>query len=302
MNAPEGDIDFSALYKPRNIAVVGASASSGGPANNFLRGLKRSGYAGDVFPVHPHAQSIEGFPAYRSINDIPCNVDYAYIAVAAQRTPAIFKGLSRRIVFAQVVSSGFSEVAGGLALEQQLVTACRQVGVRLLGPNCLGVHSPRGLISFVEGAPLEQGTIGVLSQSGGLSIDIIGRGHVRGLRFSAVVSLGNCADLGVPDLLQFLLDDPLTKVIGLYLEDVVEGRRFYDILRAGRARKPIVLLKGGRTKAGQRASSSHTGSLAQEDSIWVALSRQTGVVLVDTLDQLLDALLTFQFVAYSGPS
>jgi acyl-CoA synthetase (NDP forming) len=138
------------------------------------------------------------------------------------------------------------------------------------------------------------GTIGVLSQSGGLSIDILKRGQLRGLKFSGLVTLGNSADLGPCDLLEYLLADPETRVIGLYLEDVADGRRFVELLRQANGAKPVVLLKGGRTGQGQRATASHTGALAGDDRIWMGVARQTGMVLVETLDEFLNALLAFQ--------
>jgi acyl-CoA synthetase (NDP forming) len=243
--------------------------------------------------VHPTAETIEGWPAYASISALPEPVDYAYVSVAAARTPDLLRSAASRIRFAQVIASGFAE-AGETALEAELVAACRIGGMRLLGPNCLGLYSSRGRISFIDGVGVEPGSIGILSQSGGLGADILRRGQMRGLRFSALISLGNSADLGPADLLHHMLDDAETEVIGLYLEDVKDGRRFFETLRDAGARKPVVILKGGRTSAGQRASASHTGALAQDDRLWQALARQTGAVLVDTLNHFLDALLTFQ--------
>lgn len=297
-------VDFLPLFQPQAVAVVGASSGSGGVANNFLRNLRTLGYPGRVYPVHPSAETIEGWRAYQSLAALPAPVDYAYVAVAAERTPGIFEGASGQARFVQVISSGFAE-AGAADLQQQLVAACHSIGARLLGPNCLGLHSPSGHLSFIDRVSMEVGAVGVLSQSGGLGVDILRRGQVRGLRFSGLVTLGNSADLNACDLLEYFLADPGTRVIGLYLEMMREGRRFFEILRAARAAKPVVILKGGRTEAGQRASSSHTGALAQDDRLWTALARQTGSVLVDTLDRFIDALLAFQQVtprsSGSGP-
>ena len=284
---------FDRLFAPHAIAVIGASASGSGIANNFLRNLRTLGFPGRVYAVHPTAEMIEGWPAFASISVLPEPVDYAYVSVAAARTPDLLRSAAGRIRFAQVIASGFAE-AGESALESELVAACRAGGMRLLGPNCLGLYSSRGRISFIDGVGIEPGGVGVLSQSGGLGADILRRGQMRGLRFSALISLGNSADLGPTDLLHYMLDDPETQVIGLYLEDVKDGRRFFETLREAGARKPVVILKGGRTSAGQRASASHTGALAQDDRLWQALARQTGAVLVDTLNHFLDALLAFQ--------
>jgi acyl-CoA synthetase (NDP forming) len=225
---------------------------------------------------------------------LPEPVDYAYIAMGAHRIAPMLAAANARVRFAHVISSGFGEVEEGRSLEADLVAAARVGGCRVLGPNCLGLYSPRGKVSFAHGAPAELGTVGILSQSGGLSTDIIKRGQWRGLRFSALVSIGNCADLGPADLLEFLLDDVHTEVIGLYLEDVKDGRRFFELLRADRANKPVVILRGGRSRQGRLAAASHTGALADETRSWRALARQTGCVLVDTVDVFIGALLAFQ--------
>jgi acyl-CoA synthetase (NDP forming) len=288
---------FAPLFVPRVIAVAGASTTNPGVANNFLRNLREGGFAGKIYAVHPTAGEVDGITAFPSFAAIPEPIDYAYVAVAADRTPALFKGAEGRIRYVQVISSGFGEVKGGAALEQALVQSCRAAGARLLGPNCLGLYSPRARVSFMERASMEPGPVGVLSQSGGLAADILRRGQFKGVRFSGLVTLGNCADLGPSDLLHYLLADPATRVIGMYLEGLSDGRRFFEMLRDAKARKPVVILKGGRTAAGQRASASHTGALAQDDRLWLALARQTGAVLVDTLDEFIDALLAFQLLA-----
>ena len=286
-------MDFGPLFAPRSIAVIGASASAGGVASNFLRNLRELGFQGPVYAVHPTAGEIEGWPAFPSIAALPQAVDYAYVSVAASRTPALLREAGGRIRVVQVIASGFSE-AGEAGLEKALVEACRAGGMRLLGPNCLGLYSSRARVSFIGGVSVEPGDVAILLQSGGLGADVLRRGQVRGLRFHSLVTLGNSADLGPAELLRPLLDDPAVRTIGLYLEDVKDGRAFFEALRGAEAAKPVVILKGGRTAAGQRASASHTGALAQDDRLWDALSFQTGAVLVDTLDRFLDTLLAFQ--------
>jgi acyl-CoA synthetase (NDP forming) len=169
--------------------------------------------------------------------------------------------------------------------------------MRLIGPNCLGIYTPRGRVTFTEIGPEETGAVGIVSQSGGLGTDIIRRGLTRGLKFSGLVTVGNCADIGPNDLLEFYLADAQTGVIGLYIETANDGRRLFEILRGARAAKPVVILKGGRTRQGRAAAVSHTGSLAGDDRAWVALSKQTGCVMTDTLDGFLDTLLAFQALA-----
>lgn len=293
---PPAETDFAPLFAPRAVAVVGASSGTGGIANTFLRNLRPGGYDGRIYPVHPSAPTIEGFPAVRSLADLPEQVDYTYVAVSAAQTPSLFQSAAGKVRFVQVISSGFAE-SGEQALQDRLVGAVRGAGARLIGPNCLGLHAPRARLSFVDGVAFASDGAGVLSQSGGLGVDILRRGQTRGVRFTGLVTLGNCADLATADLLAWYLADPATRVVGLYLEDARDARRLFDMLRAAKGNKPVVLLKGGRTADGQRASASHTAALAQDDRLWLAFARQTGAVLVETLDAFLDALLLFQCAA-----
>ena len=165
------------------------------------------------------------------------------------RIPDAVAEANGRCRIAQVISSGFGEVEEGKDLEEALVTKARAAGVRVIGPNCLGTYSPRGGLTFPVGAPTEVGSIGVIAQSGGLSTDIIKRGQWRGLRFSGLVTIGNSADVKPHELVDYYLEDPQTKAIGLYVEDIKEGRAFFNLLRSDKATKPIVILKGGRSKS-----------------------------------------------------
>jgi acyl-CoA synthetase (NDP forming) len=285
---------FAPLFEPKTVAVVGASATSMSPANVFIRRMRAFGFSGTIYPIHPSADCIDGLPAYRTLADTPEPIDYAFLAIAAAHLPKMLAGARGRVRYAQVISSGFAEVDEGKTLQDELVAAARAGGCRLIGPNCLGSYSPRGRLTFVEDASAEVGAIGIISQSGGLGTDIVRRGYGRGLRFSAAVTVGNSADIGPNDLLEYYFADPQTRVIGLYLEAVKDGRRLFELLKANRALKPVVVLKGGRTQQGSAAAASHTGSLAGDDRVWVALSRQTGCLLVETLDQFIDTLLIFQ--------
>jgi len=285
---------FRPLFEPRTVAVVGASTKGGTLPNVFIRRIREFGYGGAIYPIHPSAESVDGLKAYRSLGDTPEPVDYAYIAIAAAQVPPLLEEARGRVRFAQVISSGFGEADEGKDLENALAAAARAGGMRLLGPNCLGLHTPRGRVTFTEDAPKQSGPVGVISQSGGLGTDIIRRGMSRGLEFSGLVTVGNCADITPTDLVEFYFADPQTRVVGMYLEAAKDGRRLFEILRDAKARKPVVVLKGGRTRQGLVAAASHTGALAGDDRVWVALSRQTGCVMVDTLDQFIDALLVFQ--------
>jgi acyl-CoA synthetase (NDP forming) len=285
---------FRPLFEPRTIAVVGASASGFTPANDFIRHCRTLGFAGRIVPIHPKADVVEGLPAVRTLAEVGEPIDYVYVAVGAAQVPDLIAGARGIARYAQIISSGFGEIAGGVELERRLAQAGREAGVRLLGPNCLGLYSPRGGLAFVGDCPAEVGHVGVVSQSGGLAVDMILRGRTRGLRFSGLVTLGNSIDLSPADLVEYYLADPGTRAIGLYMEDVKDGRRFFEALRAARGRKPVVMLLGGQTDQGRQAAASHTGSLASPAALWAGLARQTGAIVTDTLEQYLDVLLAFQ--------
>lgn len=285
---------FTPLFMPKTVAVIGASSKGNALPNIFIRRIREFGFSGDIYPIHPGATEIDGLKAYQSLADTPKPVDYAYIAVSGAQIPAMLAAAGGRVRFAQVISSGFGEIEEGKRLQEDLVVAARAGGMRLLGPNCLGIYSPRGRITFTESGPKEAGVVGIVSQSGGLGTDIIRRGLARGLNFSGLVTVGNCADVTPSDLLEFYFSDVATKVIGMYIETAKDGRRLFDILRKAKASKPVVILKGGRTQQGLAAAASHTGALAGDDRAWIALARQTGCMLVDTLDQFIDTLLIFQ--------
>jgi acyl-CoA synthetase (NDP forming) len=286
--------DFAPLFTPATVAVVGASSTGVNLGNEFIRHCRAFGYRGRTIPVHPSAAEIEGLPCARGFDEIDGTVDYAYIALAADRVADVLAGAAGKLRFAQVISSGFGEIEAGRELESRLLRVARASGIRILGPNCLGVHCPRSGVTFVGQAWNEAGSIGVVSQSGGLAVDIILRGQQRGLRYSGLVTIGNSVDVGPAELLGYFNADTTTSVIGLYLEDVGDGRKFFDALKSGAARKPVVLLIGGQTLQGRRAAASHTGSLASDLGLWEGLARQTGCIITATLDEFLDALLVFQ--------
>jgi acyl-CoA synthetase (NDP forming) len=287
-------IDLSPVFRPRVVAVVGASATSVTPGNEFIRHSRALGFNGRLVLIHPKAERVEGLPAVKSFADLDETVDFAYIAVRADNVPEVIEDAAGKLRFAQVMSSGFGEVPEGRDLERRLLQAARSAGVRLIGPNCLGVYSPMGGLSFLGGSSKAAGAVSVLSQSGGLAGDVILRGQNRGLRYRAVITLGNSADLGPADFLEYFLADRETSVVGLYAEDIKDGRAFVRALRSSKEAKPVVVLVGGQSAQGQNAAASHTGSLASSIATWRGLARQTGLVLVDTVDQFLDVLLAFQ--------
>lgn len=282
--------DFSPLFRPRRIAVLGASGKRPNLANRFIRNIRAGGFDGTIVPVHPAADEIEGLPTIASLADVDEPIDYAFVALPGARVAEALGQGAGKVRFAQVVSSGFGEVEEGKELEAALVATVREAGIRLIGPNCLGTHASAGKLSFVPEAPLTPGTTAVVSQSGGLSVDILRVGAARGINFHSVTSIGNSADVDAAELVESFLRNDEVQVIGLYLESLGVARQVLDVLAATQTRKPVVLLAGGRTAEGSRAATSHTGALAGNHRLWPAIARQAGMTLVDSLADFASAL------------
>ncbi|MEU4831827.1 acetate--CoA ligase family protein [Streptosporangium sp. NPDC023615] len=280
--------DFTALFEPRAVAVVGASASRPNFGNMFLGFYRATGVP--LVAVHPEASEIDGVPAVPSLAG--AGVDYALVAVPADRCAEVVRQAGG-VPFVQVMSGGFGE-AGASGLEAELVGAAREAGTRLLGPNCMGVYSPRGGQTFIGGEPGPPGHVALISQSGGLAGEVIRVGERRGLAFSRVATVGNSADVTPAELLGWLGADDQTSVVGMYLEDPRDGRALFESLLPLRGRLPVVLLAGGRSGQGRRAAASHTGGMVGDGRVWQALADQTGAVLVGSQDDLIGTLCFFQ--------
>ena len=262
-----------------------------------MKVLLSFGYAGKVYPVNPRESQILGFKTYSSVGDIPGPVDFATITVPAEGVPEIVEQcLVKGIKALQILTSGFSEISeAGRKLEERIVnTAAR--GMRIIGPNCFGVYSPAGGLTILPGEnfPRESGPVAFIGQSGGYTNRVTQRAGAWGVRFSKVISYGNASDVNECDLLEYMHQDPETRVIAAYLEGVKDGPRFFKLLQEVSKTKPVILWKGGLTPGGARAVHSHTGSLGGEEAIWNAVYRQSGTVRVNSLDELVDTILAFQ--------
>ena len=288
--------DFGPLFAPRGIAVAGASTSRPGFGNTFLTAYKELGWGpGTLWAVHPKASEIDGVPAVPTVADIDGNVDYVVGAIPATACADLVRGAAGKAQFVHVISGGFREAsAEGADLEDELAAAARMSGVRVLGPNCLGAYSPAGRQTFLRNAPTEVGRVSMISQSGGLAGDMVKGGAIRGIRLSKLCTVGNSIDVTPGELLEWLVDDPDTAIIGMYLEDPRDGRRLTDALHAAKGRKPVVMLVGGRTAQGRGAAVSHTGALVADHRIWDAISASAGVSIVGTIEELLSAVAYLQ--------
>ena len=285
---------LSAFFAPRGVAVLGASRRRGTIGGELFHNLLAYGFAGPVYPVNPEADVVQSVVAYHTMDEIPGPVDLAVIAVPAAAVAAAATACARKQVRALVViSSGFAEV-GALGRERQaeLVRICEATGMRLIGPNCMGIVNTDPAVrlnaTFGQRTP-PTGRVGFSSQSGGLGLAIIEYAQALNLGISTFVSAGNKADISGNDLLNYWESDPNTDVILLYLESFGNPRRFSRIARRVARTKPIVAVKSGRSSAGARATSSHTGALlAASDTTVDALFRQAGVIRTDTLEEMFD--------------
>ena len=289
------DLEF--LFNPRSVAVVGASSNPDSLANrNFLRPLLALGYQGRIYPVNPHHSEIMGLRAYASILDIPEEVDNVVCAIPASLTPKLMEDcVKAKAKAVTCYSAGFSETGEeeGLRLEKTIVEIARRGEVRIIGPNCLGVHHPEVGLTFEPNSSKDSGPVSFLSQSGGNARELILIATERGIRFSKGISYGNASDLNEADFVEYFAGDKDTKVIAAYIEGIKEPQRFLRMLAKAAGEKPVIILKGGKTGAGTRAVTSHTGALAGRRGIWDIICRQAGVTQVGSLEELADDILAF---------
>ncbi|MDN5292991.1 MAG: hypothetical protein PWQ31_296 [Eubacteriales bacterium] len=288
---------LEALFRPQSVAVIGASQDRSKIGNIILRNIMVSGYRGELYPINPRAEEIEGLKAFPAVSTVGKGaVDLAVVAVPASFVLDVARDCGEAGVKALVViSAGFKETGKeGLEREKELVAICRQYGMRLLGPNCVGVmdtHTPLNA-SFAAGFP-HQGEIAFISQSGAMLVAILDWSIREKIGFSQFVSMGNKADLDETDLIEAVANDPHTKVILCYLEDIKEGQRFLTVAEKVTREKPVVVLKAGVSEAGAKAASSHTGALAGSNIAYDAAFRQAGVIRVQSMRELFELAMVF---------
>lgn len=299
----EESVDMKRLFSPESIGVVGVSPERPGLARDSLEASLQMGYKGKVFPINPKhdGKKLFGWRIYDSIGSVPENIDYLYISIPAAGVPGVIKEGKGKVRFAHIITSGFGEIGPeGKKLEQELVNQARESNIRLIGPNCLGMYSPEAGITLIDGTSKEPGNIGIISQSGGLTTDIVRMGGAVGLKFSQAISIGNSIDLGVEDFLDYMGRDPQTKIIGIYAEHVKDGARLSRLLSEVCRFKPVLILKGGRSPLGAKAASSHTGALVSDIKLWESMCRQHGAIFVESIKDFVNDLLAFQNLEICG--
>lgn len=253
------------------------------------------GFKGEIYPVNPKYTEVFGLKTYPSLKEIPGEVDYVICTIGAPQVPDMLEDCAQKNAKAVHLFTGrFSETGRQQAveLEQEVIKRARKLGIRLIGPNCMGIYFPGQGIAW-DDFPKEQGNVGLIFQSSFAAHDFIFSATPRGIRFSKVICYGNAADLKEYDFLDYLADDPDTKVVLMYIEGIKDGGKFLSSLRNACKKKPVVIIKGGRGNAGSKITSSHTASIAGSMSTWRAAIAQAAAVSADSLEELLDLAVAF---------
>ena len=289
--------DINSIMHSSSVAFFGVSAKSGKLGNLLLLAFKDIGFNGGLYPINPHAEEILGLKVYHSLQDINDPVDLAIISLNPKKVPKVVEEcIKKRVKGIIIFSAGFREKdSEGKDLEDQLVELIKKSDnrTRIIGPNCMGIYSPSTRLSFFPGLSPENGSVAFLSQSGSIANILSYIGILNGVRFSRMISFGNGADLDFNDFLEYLGEDPETKLICSYVEGIENGDRFIQLAKNISMKKPILMWKVGETKAGARAAKSHTGSLCGSKEIWDGIYEQTGIIKVDNLPDLLGHILAF---------
>lgn len=287
------------ILHPKSIAITGASANPASWGYNYTRFLIDYGFKGEIYPVNPKYQKILGLKVYPSLGEVPGPVDYVISCVPAGKVlemleEAAVKGVKGVHLF----TARFSETGrpGGAELEQEILERARKLGIRIIGPNAMGVYYPRHGMAFGPDLPKESGSVALASQSGGGAVDIARLASIRGIRFSKAITYGNAIDFNECDYLDYFFQDPETKIIMFYIEGVRDGRRFFDTLRRITSTKPVIITKGGRGESGRRAAKSHTASLTSSPRVWQAAVAQAGALSADNFEEMVDLATTFYFL------
>ncbi len=287
------------LLNPRTIAIIGASRDENSVGFGILKNIIFNRYKGVVYPINPNAHSILGIRAYKSVLDLDDIIDIAIIVVPSKIVKNVLEDCARKnINNVVIISSGFKEIGEeGARLEDEIVEFSKKNNIRIVGPNCFGIINTDENVSLnatFSKQIVKKGNIAFISQSGAITAAVLDYGKDRNIGFSKIITLGNKADLDEVDFLYYLKDDEKTRVILLYLEDISRGREFLEIAREiTDNRKPIIAIKSGRTERGKQAISSHTGSLTSSDELYEAIFRQSGVIRVDSVEELFDYALAF---------
>ncbi|TFG42092.1 MAG: hypothetical protein E4H48_05140 [Syntrophobacterales bacterium] len=295
---------LDAIFAPKSVAVIGASTTPGKVGHDIFVNILKGGYTGTLYPVNPSARSIASVRAYKSLTEIPDEIDLGIVILPPKAAlQSVQEAVAKGVKGIVIVSAGFREIGPeGRAIEDRLVATCREAGVRLIGPNCLGVINPLPAVrlnaSFSTRMP-KAGNVSFISQSGALCTAVLDFAADRNFGFSKFISIGNKADVDELDLLRYLHRDQDTEVILIYVEELRRGAEFIEAVKeitCGDYRpKPVLVIKSGRTSAGAQAAASHTGSLAGTEGVYDAIFVQSGIIRVASIDELFDFATAFAY-------
>jgi acyl-CoA synthetase (NDP forming) len=292
--------EFEPIFYPKSIAVVGASSQENKMGSRWVKGLISAGFPGPVYPVASNGGTVWGLKIFPDLKLIPDEVDYVIASIPRRAVLGFLDDcVAKKVKAVQFFTAGFSETGKTQwrELEQQMLAKTRENGIRIIGPNCLGVYCPEHKIPCGP-SPVGKigisGSVGFVSQSGSIANKLVEIGIARHINYSEGVSFGNGIDLDASDFLQYLAADSKTTVVGAYLEGTRNGCRLFSVMKEVAKIKPLVIWKGGRTEVGAQAAISHTGSLASSAAIWSAAIEQAGAIEVHSLEELTDSLLIFQ--------
>ena len=281
---------FDYIFNPRSVAVIGAS-----PKDMATLALMNTKIKERLFLVNPKYQEVLGKKCYRSILDVEEKIDYAVVGVAWVVVPQVLNEcIQKGVPAAHIYTAGFSET--GIPERVELEKKIQQMAkgkIRIIGPNCLGVYCPRSGLSVIPEASMEEGHVGIIAQSGRVVESLSYFGKTKNIKFSKMVSYGNALDLDCPDFLEYLADDPETRIIGLYIEGSKNGTRLKAALSKAASQKPVIAIKGGMTEHGRRAASSHTASMTGTPEMWRSLFKQAGAIQVESFDELVNTVMAF---------
>lgn len=298
------------MFRPRSIAVAGVSDDESGinMGRDFVKALLNAGFPGSLYPLNPSGGEILGIKIWKHIKDIPEPIDYVISAVPAKYAKQLLNDCGEHgVKIVHFFTAGFGEIEdeGGKWLQADIYEMAKEHGIRIIGPNCMGVYCPASGLSFARdlpnqpGFPRTSGAVGFISQSGGNAIYFVRRVTNKGIYCSKVVSYGNAVDVNECDLLEYLANDADTKIIAAYIEGVQDGRRFFRLLRETSQSKPVIIFKAGDTEEGNRAAGSHTGAMSGAKALWPYLLRQTGAIQTGSVDEIVD--LTMLFLTIKPP-
>ena len=293
--------DLDTLFRPASVAIVGVSSDPASSGYNFTRFLIDHGFKGKIYPINPRLNEVLGIKVYPNLTDIPePNVDYTICCIPAEGISSLLEDCKTKNVKLLHLFTGRMRETGRdkeAKLEYEILEKAENLGIRILGPNCMGIYYPKLGLSFNHDLPKESGPVGGFLQSGGGAGAFVRYAALRGARFSKIISHGNALDIDESELLYYFAHDPETKIIAVYIEGVKDGRGFIQALSYAAARKPVVMLKGGRGKAGVKSAFSHTASLAGSMEVWKAISKQHGVTMVQNFQELVDQVVTLTFLS-----